>query len=741
MSVNRYTNLQYNSLNQGLPLIQLPFDQLDASLGQAQQQKNLFDKTSSLGVDYLQDNKEDVAAAKQITDYQNKLKTELAEIAKSGNTQKYLSALSQGSKNIASLYQSGGLANVLASRKASVAKSLQNLNNKQLKDDKYGGLNHSYDLQNFQNQYQNRALNYNQQNRTANSIGDAAITPYYDIKGELLKTVKSIDPSITEQDILSGGWIDRVKKKGVSPERIQQVFDTYISSPKARRQLGVESWNTVNSLDKSSTLENINNQRDSTNTRINETILELDNISNSNNKNDIKDLQSTLTKLGYNTKGVDGVAGKNTKLALNRYKEDLITSKVNRIQEDDESGYKNVIVNELGTDYENYYKSLFGQETSKTKKANPFSLQLSAARLRRKEKEKEDEMIFNTYKSNINNTGEYINPYENAEKSYTTKYKGTEFSKNAGFINTSKQEGSPASLNTEIQLKKLYSDLSKGEGIGKVKNTEQIWDIYKSNIINTAKDSNQAFSKIKAIDQQIHKVRGNNDYFIQRPADGNTLKKTAELSTNFILPQANKFVHLDATGKSNGDVMSRQDMFKLTGVTSMKDLKEKSNYVGKSHLLGGTKISGDIYSFDSPDGEIQFVAGNEPLEDTERYKTIREAGSMLYNPNINKSHTFSLDGVPTYTKIAYKYQGQVYDDQIASILQNISKLDSENQAKAYSEIDRLTKEQSNLSFGGKGDIIGMYPAYHNAETNDLLDPMDRGELYKYHVERELQNQK
>lgn len=112
---NRYTNLSYSNLND-LPLMQLPFEALQGVLSASQQAKDQFDELSGLTPKYIQNSPSDVQLAGTVKQYQNDVAAQLAEIAQSGDANKYRRELSNAKRNIVKMWQPGGAANALETR-------------------------------------------------------------------------------------------------------------------------------------------------------------------------------------------------------------------------------------------------------------------------------------------------------------------------------------------------------------------------------------------------------------------------------------------------------------------------------------------------------------------------------------------------------------------------------------------------------------------------------------------------
>ena len=130
---NRYTNLSYSNLND-LPLLSLPFEQLQGVLSASQQAKDQFDELSGLTPKYIQNSASDVKLAGTVKQYQNDVAAQLAEIAQSGDANKYRRELANARKNIVKMWQPGGAANALETRYAEDLKDQAETKVEEVKD-------------------------------------------------------------------------------------------------------------------------------------------------------------------------------------------------------------------------------------------------------------------------------------------------------------------------------------------------------------------------------------------------------------------------------------------------------------------------------------------------------------------------------------------------------------------------------------------------------------------------------
>lgn len=116
MASNRYTNLAWSSLRD-LPHLTLPYQELDSILQSQQNKIDITKASTDLVPDYIKDSSSDRQLAGQIMQYQQGVKQQLADIAKTGNVPAYMQALNQVQEQVKRLYQPGGAADILKQRK------------------------------------------------------------------------------------------------------------------------------------------------------------------------------------------------------------------------------------------------------------------------------------------------------------------------------------------------------------------------------------------------------------------------------------------------------------------------------------------------------------------------------------------------------------------------------------------------------------------------------------------------
>lgn len=112
--MNRYTQLSYSNFD--LPMLQLPFEQLNELVGSFQKSKDEFDALSELVPKYIKDSKSDTELVGQIKSYQNQVVNQLADVAATGDVSEYRRQLTEAKKAIANMWKPGGAANALEQR-------------------------------------------------------------------------------------------------------------------------------------------------------------------------------------------------------------------------------------------------------------------------------------------------------------------------------------------------------------------------------------------------------------------------------------------------------------------------------------------------------------------------------------------------------------------------------------------------------------------------------------------------
>lgn len=223
--MNRYTTLAYSNLND-LPLLQLPFEQLQGILSASQQAKDQFDELSGLTPKYIQNSASDVKLAGTVKQYQNDVAAQLADIAASGDANKYRRELANARRNIVKMWQPGGAANALETRYAEDLKDQETVR-AAFKDNAHVG---EYIIRN--KQYGD--VDYNAAQGTYKNLNRS--TYFRDIKDEdISKWFQDNSKIIKEQLFNEGVSNDQINSitsvrdywaiKGVPFNRLVAIFD------------------------------------------------------------------------------------------------------------------------------------------------------------------------------------------------------------------------------------------------------------------------------------------------------------------------------------------------------------------------------------------------------------------------------------------------------------------------------------------------------------------------------------
>lgn len=726
--MNRFTNLSYGNLD-STPLQQLPFEQLDALLGQSQAKADLFDTANELDFKYLTDNSADVAARKQIEAYREKIKQSLVETAKGGNVSDYLTGLSTATKNIGSLFKAGGLANTLQERFNSVQAGMKSLKDKRTKDDGYGKLNYLHDLEKFKNQYTTAALNYDPINRTAGQIGEAQITPFTDIKKGLLEQVKAIDPDMTEQDINTGAWIKRVKDKGVDPKRVQDIFDSYMSSPEVRQQMGVERWSLNKQIDRDAFVTGINKNRQSINKNIDDTTTKIGDLLASGKRDDIKAAQSFLNEQGFSVGKADGVTGKKTKAAFEKYKNELTKRKKEILKNPDDKQINSLLNDRLTADYDKYFKGFFGQEHSETMKANPFAL--VDYKIKAKAKAEEEQTRHEIINSQLSNNGEFVKPLGmNGDFGVSRLFDDDSaefiFDESGDWIPSgTKDSRDDIPKDTENYLKKL----SEGE-LNKKPYVKEVYEKYAGHI-ESLKSPKEITDFINKKAEEIHAHQEFTDFHIRLPVGKNrkeTLKKRkdeAEYKVKKEFWDSPSYYLSDEVNAPKGEPLNYDDLLEKLEMTE-EDIVKGLKWKGDIASSGKFVPSGAVYSVVHNGKRVELIASSSDIQKNQIQDAAYKASMVLHDPLATQSDNFTYTiGNQTRTMYAKKNVIRKSDLDLAEAYSKFAqaKDDPANYDALMNEGNRIIK-----NIDRENDPISkVVPSIYDAETNKLMD--NSGLLY------------
>ena len=301
----------------------------------------------------------------------------------SGNVDYAMKSLRKAKTNVADLWKPGGLAYALEEGAITEAQEIAKIQEAR-KDDPTGAGNLIWALKRFKSGQQ--PLNYDYDTGKYNRVGQAELFNYVDKEKILLDLAKATDPDLTEQDIVSGNWIVRLKEKGVPEERIQGLFQSFLQRPEVQSQLEIDFFNKYgvdfNDLDVDFSKLDWQNLTPDDTAKLGFITASMkdvqDNLATTKgvyNKMDASEKQQYLKQLGFYKGGIDGEFGTLSKDAEQRYLS-YLDKQVAQDLETLQTNPKSYFVNEVAAEpSRQLFYNLFGKEYSRTLKANPFALE------------------------------------------------------------------------------------------------------------------------------------------------------------------------------------------------------------------------------------------------------------------------------------------------------------------------------------------------------------------------------
>lgn len=252
MSLARGTKLSWANTN--LPLLQLPWEQLDSIMASNQQQKTIASQMMDLTPRHIQQSQPDVQLASEIGAYQQQIKKQLADIAATGNTSEYMSALNNVQSQIKSLYQPGGAAHTLESRYAEFEKQKEGINKATEKN-----INPLYKPF-FENQLMEQLKEkdiYNATTKTGKSIQPVNIFGEVQVGEEIDKYFKdwaktknvSIDQWIDKSGKVNPYYFEKYSVEGIGKGELQDALKFFYNQPHIKQAMGVEAWDIKRKVD------------------------------------------------------------------------------------------------------------------------------------------------------------------------------------------------------------------------------------------------------------------------------------------------------------------------------------------------------------------------------------------------------------------------------------------------------------------------------------------------------------
>ena len=349
MKPNRYTKLTYSNLND-LPLMQLPFEQLDQLAGQAQAEKNMFDQANAAGFKYL-NNPSDVELADSVKEYQQGIEDQLVDIRKNGNVDQYRNSLKGAVTNLVKLRQPNGPIHALEDRYNQYQSIQSELKEKYKKDE--SNINYSYAL----SQLSPGDINYNVDEGTYSSISSPNVQNYIDLNKKLQETAKAMLPAEEEFSYIEGDYVWTQSGKKYD---IRGALDGFWAQQSTQQQLGIEAWNKTNNL----TAEQKERLKIANYEAVREKVNVLDSsraklralLEDGSNKS-ILELQSFLKESDEYKGKLDGIAGPKTVQALANYEEWMDNEAIQLMQSGNRD-VQSIVTESLIESYEGYLGAL-----------------------------------------------------------------------------------------------------------------------------------------------------------------------------------------------------------------------------------------------------------------------------------------------------------------------------------------------------------------------------------------------
>ena len=334
MGSNRFTQLSYSTLRD-LPLVQLPFEQLDNLLNKYQVRDDAFKALSQMPLDYLTNSAEDVKLANTVQGYREKAIRNLADIAKTGDVNRYMNALQQSTDNLLSMHTPGGVADFLKNRKAAYNAGMLAID-EHVKDFK---LRNIYEPV-FEAQMKAQLTKtlegggiYDPVTRSGVNIGDPQLQAEYLIDEELDKSLKDFQSS-TGTEIRRGAdgmHYIVTETEQINQKHLDQYIDNFYNRPEVLAALDIRQKYADLTMTPEQKAGFVEHYKDSAitkkaveNTAILQNIsLNIDKTKNSKDKREITAYQQHLNRerkaLGLSEIKVTGGWGKETEAAAKEY--------------------------------------------------------------------------------------------------------------------------------------------------------------------------------------------------------------------------------------------------------------------------------------------------------------------------------------------------------------------------------------------------------------------------------------
>lgn len=233
---NKYTRLAPSSGLNDLPMVSIPFEQLDQLAGTAQQEKNTFDRVNAMKFNSLE---RDKGLASKVNEYQANIGSQLTDVAHTKSVSEYRSALWDATKNLVNLRQPGGAVYALEERFKQDASVRKQMYDKYKKD--ASSINYEYAL----SQYDPGDINFNIDRGTFNSISAPNVQNYLDIRKELEDTAKAMVPEGEEYSYIKDGY---VWTKSGKRYKVNEAMQSFLRDETVQNQLNIEAWHKTQGL-------------------------------------------------------------------------------------------------------------------------------------------------------------------------------------------------------------------------------------------------------------------------------------------------------------------------------------------------------------------------------------------------------------------------------------------------------------------------------------------------------------
>jgi len=284
--MNRYSQLSFSDFSE-IPLPQLPFEQLDAVLGQFQQQKDITDTLADQGFDHL--NKEpDQLYAQKVRGEIDQLRQSLVESAQAGDTSNYMADLKEAQQKLLKMRAPGGGIKALADRKAQYNEQVKAIQEK---------------FKNAPEKYVNQLISEIQVGDVENPYGG-----YNPITGPNAGEYRFIGEDLMKNfnnfaadeygwvDVGNGKYIFEGSNKVVREEDVRRAAEQFLSQPMYQDQLRREAQ--ITDVGQRAYLQQI--------------------IGEDFQGMDTRQIQQTLKSSGFDV-AVDGQMGPQTQQAMSQY--------------------------------------------------------------------------------------------------------------------------------------------------------------------------------------------------------------------------------------------------------------------------------------------------------------------------------------------------------------------------------------------------------------------------------------